>query len=92
MKYTLDGRKIASRDDFYDELTRCKIPLPAHFGRNLDALWDELTADLAGPLEIIWNDSGISRGAMGGEEHDLLVRLLLDAARERDDLTVTIHR
>ena len=92
MKYSLDGRKIASRDDFYDELTRGKIPLPAHFGRNLDALWDVLTTDLAGPLEIIWNASGVSRGAMGAEEHDLLVRLLQDAARERDDLTVTIHR
>jgi ribonuclease inhibitor len=91
MKYILDGKKIASRNDFYDELKRSKLPLPSHFGRNLDALWDVLTADLAGPLEIIWNASGSSRSAMGNEEHDQLVRLLLDAAVERDDLKVTIH-
>jgi ribonuclease inhibitor len=91
MKYILDGQKIASRDDFYDELKRSKLSLPLHFGRNLDALWDILIADLAGPLEIIWNHSGTSRCVMGSEEHDILVRLLLDAAVERDDLKVTIH-
>jgi ribonuclease inhibitor len=91
MKYILDGQKIESRDDFYAELKRSELPLPRHFGRNLDALWDVLTADLAGPLEIVWNASGISRSAMGGEKHDELVRLLLDAAVDRDDLKVSIH-
>jgi len=90
MKCVLDGKKIGSRDDFYDELAR-RLRLPGHFGRNLDALWDALTGDLAGPVEIVWKEAGRSRARMGAKEQDGLVKVLLDAAVEREDCSVTIQ-
>ncbi len=90
MRYVLDGRRISTRGGFYDELAR-QAPLPAHFGRNLDALWDVLTGELPGPLEIVWEHASASRRAMGAEEHDRLVKLLRDAAAEREDLSVTLR-
>jgi len=90
MRCVLPGRKIASRAEFCDELAR-RLRLPAHFGRNLDALWDVLTGDLPGPVEIVWREASRSRRSMGAKEHDKLVGLLLDAAAERDDLSVAIE-
>ncbi|MCK7468404.1 MAG: barstar family protein [Desulfosudis oleivorans] len=44
---------IRSLDDLYDQLAS-RLSLPAHFGRNLDALWDVLSTDIEGPFEIVW--------------------------------------
>ncbi len=85
----LNGQKVTSIGKFYDELSR-QLPLPHHFGRNLDALWDVLTADLPGPVEFTWEKAALSRTAMG-EDYELLVELLREAAEERDDLKVVIH-
>ena len=90
MRCVLPGKKIATRADFHAELAR-RLRLPDHFGRNLDALWDALTAELPGPVEIVWRQAAFSRRALGAKEHDRLVGLLLDAAAERDDLRVVIE-
>lgn len=36
---TIDCRCLLDRAEAHDELTRA-LSLPAHYGRNLDALWD----------------------------------------------------
>ena len=41
-KYILDGMNMMNREAAFNEIQRV-LPLPAHFGRNLDALWDELS-------------------------------------------------
>ncbi len=90
MRCVLQGKKIDSREAFYAAVAR-GLRLPGHFGRNLDALWDALTGDVAGPVEIVWKDADASRRSMGARAQDPLVRLLLDAAAEREDLKVTIE-
>jgi ribonuclease inhibitor len=82
----LEGRRIGSLDDLYDEFERC-LPLPDYFGRNLDALWDVLSRDIEGPLEIVWQDAKHSRQAMG-DDYAIVVQLLEDLEKERDDVTV----
>ena len=82
------GDKTASAEDFYAALER-QLELPGYFGRNLDALWDVLTGDVAGPLEIVWQDADLSRQIMGDEFHDITA-LLLEVAEEREDITVTL--
>ncbi|MBT0653894.1 barstar family protein [Geomobilimonas luticola] len=77
----LDGQTVISMETFYAELER-QLALPRHFGRNLDALWDVLTADVPGPLELVWNRAGLSRAAMG-DSFERVVELLRDAAAER---------
>ena len=42
MMYELDGNLITDCASLHDQLVRC-LPLPAYYGRNLDALFDALT-------------------------------------------------
>jgi ribonuclease inhibitor len=85
-RYVLPGQLIRSLDAFYDEVAR-QLDLPAYFGRNLDALWDVLTTDIAGPVEIVWEQAEVSRQAMG-EAFDRVADVLQAVAEERDDFQV----
>ncbi len=83
----LDGRQ-RTPDAIYDKLAR-ELGFPAHFGRNLDALWDVLTTDVEGPVRIVWRlDSGLR--AELGEFAEALVALFEDVARERADFTFVL--
>ena len=82
----LPGRMISSLAVFYDEVAH-QFDLPAYFGRNLDALWDVLTTDVAGPVEVIWEHAAASRQAMG-EDFDRVADVLKAVALERDDFQV----
>jgi ribonuclease inhibitor len=85
---TLNGLKIHSLDDLYDRLAN-RLPLPAHFGRNLDALWDVLSTDVEGPFEIVWTHSDDSKESMG-KDFNRVVKLLKELKKERDDFKLTI--
>ena len=82
------GQNVHSLEELYGELTR-QLPFPRHFGNNLDALWDVLTTDIEGPVQIIWQGAELSRHAMG-KDFDRAVALLLRVSKERKDFKVTI--
>jgi ribonuclease inhibitor len=75
-------------DAVYDSL-EAQLGLPAHFGRNLDALWDVLTTDLPGPVEIVWPEHAAARAALGAD-YDRLLGVLREAAAARGNLTLTL--
>ena len=87
--YRLPGKSIHSLDEFYDEIARL-LHFPEYFGRNLDALWDLLTTDIVGPVELIWEDSAISKKSMG-KDFARVTTLLRDLVKERKDFTVSFH-
>ena len=89
-KCTLDGRSIHSLDELYDELAK-HLPLPDHFGRNLDALWDVLSTDIEGPFEIAWQHADDSKKAMG-KDYGRAMKLLRDLVKRRDDFTLIVKR
>jgi ribonuclease inhibitor len=76
----LDARHD-SRDKVFDALAR-DLGFPAHWGRNLDALYDVLRRDVAGPLAIVWRTAGHS------PDLDAIRAVLRDVARERADMTL----
>lgn len=80
---TLNGRNIFSMDQVYDQLAD-RFKLPAHFGRNLDALWDVLSTDLEGPFEIVWTHAGESKKALG-RNYTRIMKLFLRLEKQRDD-------
>lgn len=84
----LDGKAIRSLTDLYDQLS-ISLALPKHFGRNLDALWDVLSADVEGPFEIVWKQADASKKAMGGD-FDRAVQLLQQLEGERDDFKLKL--
>ncbi|WP_124948982.1 barstar family protein [Sulfuriferula thiophila] len=81
-------KNLTSIKNFYEQIAFA-FEFPAHFGRNMDALWDTLT-DVEGPLELIWEQPGVSRDALG-EDYWLLLEILADAVAERDDFTLTLR-
>lgn len=47
----IDFVEIGDDEDFYTQL-REKMPLPEHFGNNLDALYDVIQGEIALPLHL----------------------------------------
>jgi ribonuclease inhibitor len=86
-KVKLAGKSIRSLDEFYGEIAR-KLRLPDYFGRNLDALWDLLTTDVKGPVELAWEDSEASKKSMG-KDFEKVAALLRDVGKEREDFRVS---
>jgi len=88
-KYKLPGKSIHSLAEFYDEIALL-LNFPDHFGRNLDALWDLLTTDIKGPVELIWEESATSKKSMG-KDFTRVSALLRDIEKEREDFTVSFR-
>ena len=84
--YRLSGKTVQSLDQFYDEMALL-FRFPPHFGRNMDALWDVLTAEVQGPVELIWEASAVSKKILG-KDFARLASLLRDVEKERGDFTV----
>ena len=51
----LDGQRMLTRDNAHAELARA-FGFPAHYGKNLDALWDFLT-ELGSPVTATFEHS-----------------------------------
>ncbi len=66
-----------------------QLDLPRHFGRNLDALYDVLTADVAGPVEIVWQEHTWAKPKLGAD-YDRLVTTLRDVENEREDFRLVL--
>lgn len=79
---------LGSVEAIYDKLSRSLV-FPAHFGRNLDALYDTLTGDVAGPVEIVWRDHVAAQRRLGIIYEELL-RVFRDVERERRDFRLTL--
>jgi ribonuclease inhibitor len=78
-----------SLDAAYDILAR-DLGFPARFGRNLDALWDCLTADVPGPYAIVVENAAALKRALGVKGPALLA-LLKDVRRARSDARITLR-
>ncbi|POZ61771.1 barstar family protein [Chromobacterium alticapitis] len=83
-------RGIRSLEQLFDELSR-QLRLPAHFGRNLDALYDSLSQDVAGPFELVWRDTDEAKLALGADLYATILEILEAVAEERGDVTLDIH-
>jgi ribonuclease inhibitor len=75
-------------DAIYTALQR-DLNLPLHFGRNLDALWDALTVDATGPIEIEWHDHAWARAKLGAD-YDRFMATLHDVEKERSDFRLIL--
>ena len=83
----LDGRQ-RSKAAILSRVAR-DLGFPAHFGGNLDALFDILTTDIEGPFTIRWRPTANARAALGAD-FGRIRSTLEDAARERKDMTLDL--
>lgn len=82
-RVVLDFARLATVDQLHDALAR-DLALPAHYGRNLDALWDCLTTDVKGPVAI-----ELRNADRAAPELAPYLALLREAAAKRPDLRLT---
>ncbi len=80
---------LCSLQDVWPQLDR-QVDLPLHFGHNLDALFDVLSADLEGPLTIVWHQHEAAKVAMGEQAYNALLMTLEDASNARMDVVLQL--
>lgn len=81
-------KNLTSLKSFYEQIAFA-FDFPPRFARNMDDLWEMLT-DVPGPLELIWEQPGISRDALG-EDYWLILEILADTVAERDDFSLLLR-
>jgi ribonuclease inhibitor len=80
---------VETPDDFYAQLSG-QVPLDYDMGNTLDAVYDVLTTEVEGPVEIIWHNADMARAALG-EWFLRLVDVLHTAAQQRGDMIVSLQ-
>ncbi|MGE9315180.1 barstar family protein [Niabella sp. CJ426] len=75
-----DFERIGTIDDFYVVAVR-ELGLPEHFGKNLDALWDSITGDIALPVSIQFVNLSMTQL----ETFEKVISLFEEAAEELGD-------
>ncbi|WP_027467605.1 barstar family protein [Deefgea rivuli] len=90
IKTQIQLRQIRTLHDIYQQLGE-QIELPAEFGANLDALYDFLSTDLAGPIQIHWPDCQQSLAFLDKKDAEAIMNLFKDIADERDDFELIKH-
>ncbi len=78
MKAVINGNDIKTEVDFHKVIARV-LNFPSYYGGNLDSLWDVLSTDLERPVTLVWENSVISREAMGDDfsrVNDVLLRVV----------------
>lgn len=87
MEYILDGRQMTDRSSAHAHL-QMQLELPAHYGRNLDALYDLLT-ERREPCSITVQHWEAMEQSLGHYAAALL-DTLFDAAKANGQLEITV--
>ncbi len=85
----IDAAEIADLAQLHDRLA-ADLGFPDHYGRNLDALWDVLTGDIAGPAVIEIARTAAGRARLG-PDFGRLLEVLEEAAEENEALSVVLR-
>ena len=86
MEIYIDFLEIGDYEDFYAQLKE-KLPLPEHFGDNLDALFDVITGELEMPLYLEFVNMSVEQL----EIFEDLLTTLEDAEDEVQDFTFAYY-
>ena len=84
-----DASQVESMDQLHAELAR-SLNFSAHYGRNLDALYDCLSGEMALPLKIIWRNYRSTRLKLGKDIAKIL-KVMEDFSREDPDFMIEIE-
>ncbi|AZN36541.1 barstar family protein [Iodobacter ciconiae] len=82
-------RHIHKLSDVYQQLTE-QLDFSSDFINNLDALYDELSANLEGPIQITWENAREAQAKLGKKDYASLLAVFNDAISERDDLSLIL--
>ena len=81
MILVIDGSKIKTSELLHEYLKH-NLNLPDYYGRNLDALWDMLSAWVSFPLIIIIKNSDLMEKNLGHDYFCKIINLMQRAEEE----------
>jgi hypoxanthine phosphoribosyltransferase len=84
----LDGN-LSDRRAVMERLAR-DLGFPMGPPPNLDALYDVLRTDIAGPIEIVWRETARARAQLG-DDFERLLHVLREVAAERPDVSLRLE-
>jgi ribonuclease inhibitor len=84
-----DASHIESLDKLHAELAR-SLDFPAHYGRNLDALYDCLAGEISLPLKIIWKNYHLTQSMLGKKVAEIL-EVMEEFSREEPDFMIEVE-
>lgn len=82
VKYVICGNAMISRETAHDELSRA-LSLPEYYGRNLDALWDCVSA-MSGEIVLTGSDEMLKNLGLYGKK---ILSVFGDAAEQNPDIS-----
>ena len=91
MSVNIQFKDIRNMADLYRQFAE-QAEISVDFGNNLDALYDELSANLQGPIQITWHDFNAAQALLGEASSKALLELFTDVATERADFQFTISK
>ena len=86
--FYIDLKSITTKPDFHAALAK-ELPLPEHYGNNLDALYDVLTEQGEGWNIIIYNTTDMEKELP--DYLNKLKKLAKQAQSETDDLQIRFY-
>lgn len=80
MKVRIDGAAVHSEGDVHRQLA-AQLEFGEQYGWNIAALRDRLLRDVPRPVEVVWDDHGLSRDRLG-PAFDRFEQVLVEAEQQ----------
>ena len=82
MQVEINGKDIHNIEQFHQHISQA-LDLGSYYGKNLNALWDSLSANVERPLKLVWRDSNVSRQYLGEEAFEMIVNIFKRCSERR---------
>jgi ribonuclease inhibitor len=84
------GKNIKTRDDLHNQLAK-DLHFPKYYGKNLDAMFDVLIADVSGPTTIRIKNVPLLKARLGAEYVEAFIQAISEAAEENRHIILLIE-
>lgn len=86
----ISGKEIKSRDHLHTFLAK-QLNLPTYYGKNLDSLYDVLSADYASQTIIKIKFLSILKSRLGADYIDALIQVIMDASEDNPRIVLLLE-
>jgi ribonuclease inhibitor len=83
-----DSAKIETVDELHTAIAKI-LKFPAHYGKNLDALYDCLSGELKLPVRFVWKNYSITESRLGNDVEAVL-QTMIDFSSEEDGFALVV--
>ncbi len=86
----ISGKEIKSRDHLHTYLAK-QLNFPTYYGKNLDSLYDVLSADYANQTVIKIKFLSILKSKLGADYIDALIQVIMDASEDNPRIVLVLE-